>query len=96
MGIYWEYFERIIIGIISPSYSQFFENIYIPITIFQRYLPINQSSPALQPSPRLPVSRLVLEPGIVRVMHEAGVNVDVLAEMLDLVWEDPARGSEDR
>ena len=22
-----------------------------------------------------------------RVMHEAGVNVDVLAEMLDLVWE---------
>ncbi|CAK9041147.1 Ion_trans domain-containing protein [Durusdinium trenchii] len=32
--------------------------------------------------------KLVLEPGIVRVMHEAGVNVDVLAEMLDLVWED--------
>jgi hypothetical protein len=29
-------------------------------------------------------------------MHEAGVNVDVLAEMLDLVWEDPAGGLEDR
>lgn len=48
----------------------------------------------------------VLEPGIVKVMHEAGVNVDVLAEMLDarlnlvafcsvpskdLVWEDAAK-----
>lgn len=31
--------------------------------------------------------KMVLEPGIVRVMHESGVNVDVLAEMLDLVWE---------
>ena len=29
--------------------------------------------------------KMVLEPGIVRVMHESGVNVDVLAEMLDLV-----------
>ena len=27
----------------------------------------------------------VLEPGIVKVMHEAGVNVDVLAEML-VAW----------
>ncbi|CAL1142275.1 unnamed protein product [Cladocopium goreaui] len=38
--------------------------------------------------------RLVLEPGIVRVMHEAGVNVDVLAEMLDLVWEDAAKSTQ--
>ncbi|CAJ1395536.1 unnamed protein product [Effrenium voratum] len=35
--------------------------------------------------------KLVLEPGIVRVMADAGVNVDVLAEMLDLVWEDAAK-----
>lgn len=38
--------------------------------------------------------KLVLEPGIVRVMHEAGVNVDVLAEMLDLVWEDAAKSTQ--
>lgn len=35
--------------------------------------------------------KMVLEPGIVRVMHESGVNVDVLAEMLDLVWEDASK-----
>jgi len=34
---------------------------------------------------------LVMEPGVVRVMQDAGVNVDVLAEMLDLVWEDSTK-----
>lgn len=40
---------------------------------------------------QLEFQKLVLEPGIVRVMHESGVNVEVLAEMLDLVWEDASK-----
>ncbi|CAE7559894.1 unnamed protein product [Symbiodinium microadriaticum] len=36
---------------------------------------------------------LVMEPAVVRVMQDAGVNVDVFADMLDLVWEDSSKQS---
>ncbi|CAE7191390.1 Catsper2 [Symbiodinium pilosum] len=36
---------------------------------------------------------LVMEPGVVRVMQDAGVNVDVFADMLDMVWDDSSKTS---
>eukprot|EP00931_Biecheleriopsis_adriatica_P035842 TRINITY_DN20653_c0_g1_i3.p1 TRINITY_DN20653_c0_g1~~TRINITY_DN20653_c0_g1_i3.p1 ORF type:complete len:853 (+),score=200.10 TRINITY_DN20653_c0_g1_i3:262-2820(+) len=37
--------------------------------------------------------QLVMEPGVVKVMQEAGVDVAVLADMIDLVWEDATKSS---
>lgn len=76
-----------VIGAVASSEKQKIEMTYIVGQLREELekLSIVPEDMALN---QVEFQKLVLEPGIVRVMHETGVNVEVLAEMLDLVWED--------
>lgn len=82
-----------VIGAVASTEKQKIEISYI-VGQLREELEKMQIVPEDMALNQMDFQKLVLEPGIVRVMHEAGVNVDVLAEMLDLVWEDASKSTQ--
>jgi len=82
-----------VIGAVASTEKQKIEITFIVGQLREELEKLNIIPEAMELN-QVDFQKLVLEPGIVRVMHESGVNVDVLAEMLDLVWEDAAKTSQ--
>ena len=76
-----------VIGAVASSEKQKIEMTYIVSQLREELEKLSIVPEDMQLG-QVEFQQLVLEPGIVRVMHDTGVNVEVLAEMLDLVWED--------
>lgn len=82
-----------VIGAVASTEKQKIEITFIVGQLREELEKLNIIPEAMELN-QVDFQKLVLEPGIVRVMHESGVNVEVLAEMLDLVWEDAAKTSQ--